>query len=274
MGTLNYDHFTQLAPEIMGQHSQNSWELAYIIQGNGTKTVSGAAAKFHAGEAMLIPPKMLYKWRFDSGNDFSDGIVEMIMVTFPSNMLHRLVRVFPEYAPLSKWYDSLARAVVFPRGDTDGIAIPLRQMEFQPPFERISTLLNLLAYIYKSQGRTNIGGFMVGDDAASKVARIETWLKANHEGKVSIGELSQYMCMNKSSMCTLFKQRTGKTIFQYLTSFRIATAMRLLETEPVSVAQCCYRSGFNDVPHFNRVFKRLTGMTPNEYREKATNFTD
>lgn len=71
--------------------------------------------------------------------------------------------------------------------------------------------------------------------------------------------------MNRSSLCSFYKRQTGKTIFATLMSMRIDYACNLLRQHELSVASVCYQCGFNDVPYFNRTFKRLVGLPPSLY---------
>lgn len=60
----------------------------------------------------------------------------------------------------------------------------------------------------------------------------------------------------------------GKTVIQYLIGLRIRFACFLLRDTTVPVKELVWRSGFNDLAHFNRTFKRITSMTPLEYRKE------
>lgn len=80
--------------------------------------------------------------------------------------------------------------------------------------------------------------------------------------------IAAHMKMNRSIVCSTFKRHTGTTIISYLTKRRVREACDLLMSKKYTVAECCYKSGFNDVPHFNRVFRKMTGMTPNQFRKQ------
>ena len=58
-----------------------------------------------------------------------------------------------------------------------------------------------------------------------------------------------------------FALRVGYALNEY----RIELACRLLKQQKDSVAEICYQAGFNNVPYFNRVFKKLKGVAPSEY---------
>ena len=63
----------------------------------------------------------------------------------------------------------------------------------------------------------------------------------------------------------IFRQTTGKTIFQYLTEVRISHAKELLGTTSLKISQVSEKVGFSDESYFSKVFKKMTGMTPMNY---------
>lgn len=64
-------------------------------------------------------------------------------------------------------------------------------------------------------------------------------------------------------------QATGKSLHQYLISYRITRALDLLTTTNIPVGTIAMEVGFNDIPHFTRIFRKRTGQTPNDYRKKS-----
>lgn len=63
-------------------------------------------------------------------------------------------------------------------------------------------------------------------------------------------------------------QATGRSLHQYLISYRIRRAVELLTTTSHPVSTIATMVGFNDIPHFTRLFHQRTGLSPNDYRHK------
>lgn len=74
--------------------------------------------------------------------------------------------------------------------------------------------------------------------------------------------------LSKNYFSLLFKKQTGLNFIDYLIELRIREAKRLLAQNNDRISDVVGPSGFNDVKYFNRIFKKVTGMTPKEYREK------
>ena len=106
----------------------------------------------------------------------------------------------------------------------------------------------------------------VESDAQRRLKQIEIYISCNYKRDISIDDLAQHIGMNRSSLCTFFKHHSGKTIITYLNEHRLSVACHLLRHSALTIQQVCYESGFNDVPHFCRIFKRKFGVTPKEYR--------
>lgn len=85
---------------------------------------------------------------------------------------------------------------------------------------------------------------------------------------IRVGDLAEMCGISSRRYSDLFKQRTGKTVVQYISERRVAYAQeRLRQTGQIMYAALA--AGFSDITHFYRVFKRLTKMTPGEYLEKT-----
>ncbi|WP_298072156.1 helix-turn-helix domain-containing protein [uncultured Bacteroides sp.] len=80
-----------------------------------------------------------------------------------------------------------------------------------------------------------------------------------------LGEL----CLSPNYFGDLIKKETGKTALEWIQNKIISTAKERLLLSSGSISQIACNLGFQYPQHFTRVFKRMTGMIPNEYREKA-----
>lgn len=83
---------------------------------------------------------------------------------------------------------------------------------------------------------------------------------------LGIDEVSEFVGLSCSHFCVLFKKETGVTFLEHLTRLRIERACSILRNADVKVYQIAPLVGYQDPKYFTNVFKKMTGMTPTEYR--------
>lgn len=95
----------------------------------------------------------------------------------------------------------------------------------------------------------------------------------NYRGEVDLKALAEMVSMAEGSLCRFFKQNIGMTIFEYLNKIKVEFACKLLMDPDLSILDVCLDSGFNNLSHFNKQFKRIIGLPPKEYRKQFKGLT-
>ena len=72
--------------------------------------------------------------------------------------------------------------------------------------------------------------------------------------------------MTPVSFNRFIKKRTGKTFIDYVNNTRLSFATKLLIETDLNIGEIGFKSGFNNIANFNRIFKKVKKCTPNEYR--------
>lgn len=102
----------------------------------------------------------------------------------------------------------------------------------------------------------------------STILELQAWLDANHQDPIQSADLCRISGLSSRSLLRRFKAATGDTPRNYLQLLRIEAARELLETTAESVETITQRVGYDDVSSFTRLFKRLTGLPPSDYRSR------
>lgn len=92
--------------------------------------------------------------------------------------------------------------------------------------------------------------------------------KARSEGLPTVRYCARELCLSPGYFGDLIKKETGKSAQQYIQLKVIDTAMENLLDEKKSISQVSYELGFQYPQHFTRLFKKVVGRTPNDYRAK------
>ena len=101
----------------------------------------------------------------------------------------------------------------------------------------------------------------------SRVAEIiDKYIHENYMFDISMQDMARMMNYSEAYFCKLFKQCFHKNFISYLTEFRVAEAKKMLEEPTVNVKEIGKAVGYADSNYFAKVFKRITGQSPTEYR--------
>lgn len=99
------------------------------------------------------------------------------------------------------------------------------------------------------------------------VEKIRTYIRENYMNEISMQDAARQFNYSDAYFCKLFKQCFDQNFTSYLTNFRINEAKRLLKDKNISIKDAGMKVGYYDSNYFAKVFKRVTGMIPSEYRE-------
>lgn len=94
------------------------------------------------------------------------------------------------------------------------------------------------------------------------------YMKENIEMSLSLDAISDYVGYSVSHLSTIFKRETGMSPLHYFNNLKIERSCELLQYTDMQINQICYKVGIEDCYYFSRLFKKIKGMPPREYREK------
>jgi YesN/AraC family two-component response regulator len=255
----------------IGLHRQHSWELSYVSVGAGERTIGDVSMHFGSGDVVLIPPEIRHCWHFNDDVTDNSGRIANITVTFDNTFLSNCASSFPELSTTIMHIQSFTDAIIFDKEQSADIIILLNKMKTETEQERIATLIRLLIIISRSMDVRIVGSHRTTDRTTQTLNNIRTYVVCNYSRAITISDIARYVGMNRSSFCIFFRQNTGNSFTNYLNEYRIEKACEHLRRMEVNISEICYRSGFNDVPYFNRTFRRIKGMSPRQYRQANGN---
>lgn len=252
-------------------HYHDFVELCIILSGHGKHIVGNSTASpVEAGDILLIPRGTIHRFT-DNTPDLSLTnilyIPEKLQIPILDAMFH------PGFKPL------------FFGECPDNGAIPHFHLEADD-FRDILFLENKLRQENSSRlpgYRFNmLGTFMIllselarhyirfsdtVKESRINVTNLMEYIRRNYKNTISTAKLCAIANMCKSSLMEYFKNATGTTPLQYQLHLRISNAAKLLSESALDIGEIALQSGFTDSNYFSRQFKRITGMSPSEYRK-------
>lgn len=98
------------------------------------------------------------------------------------------------------------------------------------------------------------------------VSRAREIIEQRSGEALPLTEIAHSVHASTFHFCKTFKRATGMTFTQYLSMVRIAKAKKLLSNPQARISEVAFDAGFSSITHFNRMFRRVTGQSPTDFR--------
>lgn len=156
-----------------------------------------------------------------------------------------------------------------------GTEVDLKQLEeayFQSrvitrkQYESILRLLTIFA-----QHLSALSNQLMVEEASAEspaISKARTYIAERHAEELSLTEVARSVNMSAFYFCKTFKKATGMTFTDYLARVRVEKVKNLLLNPHKRVSEAAYEAGFQSLSQFNRVFRRIAGLSPTTYRDQ------
>ncbi len=101
------------------------------------------------------------------------------------------------------------------------------------------------------------------------IHRARAYIENHQQEDLHVDDVSRALNVSVFYFCKVFKKATGLTFTEYLSKVRVLRAQKLLADPHVRVAEVAFCVGFQSLTHFNRVFRKLTGLSPSAFRARG-----
>jgi len=269
-----------LKDDTTGFHRHEYMQINYIFKGKGKHVINGHEFDIIQGDIFVIPPyvpHMIY-----APDNFE---IEIYEFEFEPKFINQNfetiqnIESFFDFAYIEPFL--VSENLVKPRLNLVGKV----QFEVERIFEEIlqeyeakkdgyillirSLLLKLLVIVGRefTAEADNSVNHSIFDRHRDAIFGALKYIEKHCCEELSIWDVARKFQLSQSYFSYLFKCITSKTFTEYVNHFRILKAKEALRNTDKRVIDICYESGFRNVNHFNRIFRQLTGMSPQQYRK-------
>lgn len=109
---------------------------------------------------------------------------------------------------------------------------------------------------------------LVFDEAAKLMEQIREYIDCHYMENLTAAALGNEIGISQGYLSQLIKKETGKTYSELIQQKKLEKAKELLRYSEKTVGEIAQETGYSDYYYFTKTFKRLTKMTPSEYRKK------
>lgn len=246
-------------------HFHPEYEIVYIPQGNGKRHIGDHIGRYRAGELVFLGPNLPHL-------SYSKSEMEIVVQMREDFLGQSLVQI-PELRLVRQLFERAKSGIVFHAPAKHKIGQQLVAMVDQSPFHRLLSLLEILHEMATTADYESLKaqGFPVevNPQDQDRMALLYNFVEEHFQRPIPLAEIAALINMTVPAFCRYFKKLTNRTFTQFVNEFRITYASRLLRDEDMSIAAISFESGFNNLSHFNKQFRQITGQSPREYRQQV-----
>ena len=265
-----YLRFAEIQPSILQGNNYRlayDYRIIYIISGSGSVILKNQEFPISPDSVVLIPPATKY---------YFSGILQVIILNFDlfqTNSQKKLaippdevLNFKPEFVFESISIDELRYPIVL--HNCKNLQNTLNNMVAEYNFK--NTYYNAVTSAHLKNVICNIirKNNDIFNEENSLVSKVLIYIKTNYHNPIKNSDISKVFGYNDLYLNRIFKQRLGITLHQCLIAERINMAKKLLLESNISIESVARNCGFNNISTFFVLFKKATGFSPKQYRNK------
>ena len=103
-------------------------------------------------------------------------------------------------------------------------------------------------------------------EQVAQIKDILSYIRDHYQEKILLEDIAAYLHLSPKYFSRYFKKQFGRSFTEYVNAFRVEQSLPLLEDSSLSISETAFRCGFESLSYYVKVFKKIMGMTPGEYR--------
>lgn len=253
-------------------HYHRGVEMLFVHRGRGHLVLNRKMYSLQSGCVLFIQPFQLHRLHFEVSDE---SPYERSVLNFEPTSVAPFFSRFPKTLRFFEhlWKEELSNQVFHLDDSDDYLAAVLerfhRKMSGPEDKNQLEGAAMMILQIIDCLQSLNESGARKSIPRTERHAeKIMQWVEENYMNPFDLGELAKALHLSRHHVSHLFRVETGSSITEYVIARRIRQACWLLKTESMPVERVGALVGIPHFSYFCRLFKRITGMTPKQYRDR------
>jgi AraC-like DNA-binding protein len=248
-------------------HFHPEFELTFIEAPGGSRRVGNHVGQFEGSDLVFIGSNIPHL-NFDYGirTDYEKVVLQIKEDFFKNDFI-----TTPELASIYQLFQNSKRVICFSGKTKEIVGKRLKEIHHLPNFEQFVEVLSLFQMLATSNEITYLHELPFDDfynnKEQTRLKVVYAFIENNFQRNITIGEMGELTHLSKAAFCRYFKKMTRLTFTEFLNQFRIEQAKILLKSDK-NVTETCYECGFESLSYFNRIFKKVVGENPIQFKKK------
>ena len=251
-------------------HQHKEFELNFIEHGKGVRRIVGdSVEEIGKFELVLIGGEDLeHVW--EQGGCKSKDIRE-ITIQFSGDIFGEGLLSKNQFASIRRMLRKADHGLVFSLSSIMKVYSTLDTIAAES--ERFVQFLKFMYILYElsvseeARVLASSSFYHKGQTLESRrVQKVKEYINENYAKPLRLSDMAEIVGMSPVAFSRFFRQRTGRTLSDYIVDIRLGFAARMLVDSTKNISEICYECGFNNLSNFNRTFKSKRNYTPREFR--------
>jgi AraC-like DNA-binding protein len=257
-------------------HQHHELEIVLCDGGHGTKFIGNQTAAYQEGDVDFLGKNLPHWYRANDQyySSESDKKPASLVIHFVPEIFGETFWQLPEMKKVAQFINSSKSGFSFGQTVKETIAQKMRAMLKKSASERLVALLELLQFMAETDDKTTMTADFEGTNNSKDSNRMHLildYLMTNFKNDIGLDQLATITNMSKASLCRYFKEKTKRTLVEYINALRLDFSCTLLVQTDRLIIEICEQSGFNNLSNFNRQFVAKYGCSPKDYRRNFLN---
>ena len=248
-------------------HYHPEYELVYVEADTGIRHVGQHISSYMESDLVFIGQNIPHL-NFDYGVKTE---YRQIVVQLKENFLGDAFKETPELTSIQQLFDKAYLGLSFTGKTKAAVAEKLKYMLTIGHFERLLCLIEIFQILATSdevvelnEQDTSIKLFL---NDKIRMGAIYRYIHANYDETPDVNKVASGVHLSTAAFCRYFKKQTKMTFTDFVNQYRITQAKTLL-LQDKSISETCYEVGFESLSYFNKLFKRIAGENPSQFKKR------
>lgn len=243
------------SPHTCRRDNLSSYLFFLVLDGSGLLEYDGATYSLAKGDCIFLDCHKSY------AHCTSDHLWELKWVHFYGPNMCSIYEKYVERGGRPYFHPNNLSEYEFILNQLYDIASSTDYIRDMRIFEKLT---NLLTKLMEESWQPGSSCYNVSNKR--NLQAVKDYLDQNYQDKIILDKLSEKFFINKFYLTRIFKEQFGTSINNYLTQIRITHAKQLLRFTELTIKEIGVKCGLSDENYLTRVFKKMEGLTPGEFR--------
>ena len=248
-------------------HFHPEYEIVFVEGTSGTRHVGDHISVYEGSDLVFIGPNIPHL-NFDYGVRTE---CEQVIIQMKENFLGKDFLDIPEFRSIKTLFDQSHYGLSFTGITKQIVGKKLKELPGLDHFDQLMSLLHILKLLANSDQVHILNTIPAGNKSLQKeqhrMNSIYNYVEMHFDQKPDVNFIAEQVNLTTAAFCRFFKKNTKMTFTDFVNQYRVNQAKNYL-LQDKTVSETCFAVGFESLSYFNKLFKKIVGENPSEFKKR------